>query len=76
MKAMSCKESDEMAKSKHSSESFKLKKELPRLPGYLLVVTWVAFTFFMIGWIILATFSTTKENFTVELMDGGINFSK
>ena len=75
MKAMSCKESDAMAKSKHSSESFKLKKELPRLPGYLLVVTWVAFTFFMIGWIILASFSTTKEIFTGELLAGGINFS-
>lgn len=52
----------------------RLKKEVPRIPGYLVVLTWVIFTFFMIGWIILASFSTTKEIFTGDLLASGLHF--
>ncbi len=52
-----------------------LKKELLRLPGYMLVIIWVGFTFFMIGWIILASFSTTREIFTGNLLASGLHFS-
>ncbi len=52
-----------------------LKKEMLRLPGYLLVIVWVGFTFFMIGWIILASFSTTREIFTGDLLASGLHVS-
>ena len=53
---------------------FKLKKELPRLPGYIIVTLWTAFIFCMIGWIILASLSTTKEIFTGSLLASGLHF--
>ena len=53
---------------------FKLKKELPLLPGYIIVVLWTAFIFCMIGWIILASLSTTKEIFTGSLLASGLHF--
>ncbi len=71
---MSFKEEKAMAAKQKFREPFKLRKELPRLPGYLIVIIWVSFTFFMIGWIILASFSTTKEIFTGKLLSNGINF--
>ena len=52
----------------------RMKREVPRIPGYLVVLTWVIFTFFMIGWIILASFSTTKEIFTGDLLSSGLHF--
>ena len=48
-------------KEKMEANPFKLKKELPHLPGYIIVILWTAFIFCMIGWIILASLSTTKE---------------
>lgn len=44
-------------------EKFSWKKELAHAPGYLIVGIWVIFTFVLIGWIILASFSTTREIF-------------
>ncbi len=43
------------------------KKELALTPGYLIVGIWVIFTFVLIGWIILASFSTTREIFDGKL---------
>ena len=40
-------------KEKMEANPFKLKKELPHLPGYIIVILWTAFIFCMIGWIIL-----------------------
>ena len=45
-------------KEKMEANPFKLKKELPHLPGYIIVILWTAFIFCMIGWIILASLST------------------
>ena len=36
-------------KEKMEANPFKLKKELPRLPGYIIVTLWTAFIFCMIG---------------------------
>lgn len=43
---------------------FNWKKELKLLPGYIVVVLWVLFTAVMLGWILGASFSTSKEIFT------------
>lgn len=40
-----------------------LKNELKLLPGYIPITLWVLFTFVLIGWIMAASFSTTKDIF-------------
>lgn len=45
------------------------------LPGYLIVIAWVAFTAVLISWIIMASLSTTREIFTGKLtMASGFHF--
>lgn len=55
-----------MAKSK-IRQKMNWKKELALAPGYLVVGIWVVFTFVLIGWIVLASFSTTREIFDGNL---------
>ncbi len=55
-------------------EPFNLQKELRLLPGYIIVILWVVFVFVVVGWIIGASFSTTKEIFTDKLLNSGIHF--
>ncbi len=50
-----------------SSGKINWKKELALLPGYIIIILWVVFTFALIGWIIFASFSTTKEIFGGEI---------
>ena len=38
-----------------------LQREGKFLPGYILCGIWVAFTFLLVGWVMLASLSTTKE---------------
>lgn len=59
---------------KLKSRHFKLKRELPLLPGYILSILWTVFIFCMLGWIILASLSTTKEIFTGNLLASGLHF--
>ncbi|MDF2613391.1 MAG: sugar transporter permease [Clostridia bacterium] len=49
------------------------KKEAVLLPGYLVVSLWCLFTFLVIGWIILASFSTTKEIFSDTMFATGLH---
>lgn len=51
-----------------------LKKQLRLALGYLLLLLWLAFTLVLIGWIILASLSTTKEVFSNKLLESGIHF--
>ena len=43
------------------------KKEARLLPGYLIVVVWVAFTAVMLGWIVGASLSTSREIFSGQI---------
>ena len=47
-----------------------LKKHAAKLPGYFLVILWTVFTFFVIGWVILASFSTTRDIFSANMIAG------
>jgi N-acetylglucosamine transport system permease protein len=49
-------------------EKFNLKKEIAHLPGYIIVGIWVIFTFILIGWIILASFSNTRDIFSGNIL--------
>lgn len=38
-------------------------KELRLMPGYIILVIWVLFTFVLLGWVLAASLSTTKDIF-------------
>ena len=39
-------------------------RELRLAPGYIILTLWVLFTFFLLGWVVAASFSTSKEIFS------------
>lgn len=65
-----------MAKEKKVHKPFNLKKELRLLPGYLILILWVIFTFVLIGWVFGASFSTTAEIFQGKALkfESGFHF--
>lgn len=50
-----------------------IKRELKHSPGYILLAVWVLFTVVMIGWIILASLSTTKEIYSDQILKSGLH---
>ncbi len=51
-----------------------VKKQARFLPGYVLLILWLIFTVAMIGWIFLASLSSTKEIFNNELLHSGLHW--
>lgn len=51
-----------------------IKNMFPRFLGRIIVVAWVLFTVIVIGWIFVASLSTTKEIFTNKLLHSGLQF--
>lgn len=47
----------------HSKHRISWRKELRLTPGYLILTVWILFTFVLIGWIVAASLSTTKDIF-------------
>ena len=62
-----CREVDSMAKQKEIKPRVSIKREVPKLPGYIMCVVWLIFTILLIGWVILASFSTSREILSGEL---------
>lgn len=56
-----------MAKTKKIRKKLNLTREIPRLPGYLICVVWFIFTVLLIGWVVLASLSTSREILGGEL---------
>lgn len=52
-----------MAKDVCYREKINWKKELRLAPGYLILTTWIIFTFVLLGWVFAASFSTTRDIF-------------
>ena len=63
-----------MAKIKKHHEPVNWKKELRLAPGYIILLLWISFTFILLGWVLLASFSTTKEIFSNQLLASGPHF--
>lgn len=65
-----------MAKEKEARKPFNLKKEIKLLPGYLILLIWVIFTFVLLGWVFGASFSTTAEIFQGKALkfESGLHF--
>lgn len=51
-----------------------LRKQLAMIPGYVILLLWVAFSFVLIGWIVIASLSTTPEIFQNKLLSTGVHF--
>lgn len=53
-----------------------IKRQLRLAPGYLILGTWVLFTFVLLGWILAASFSTTREIYSGETLKfaSGLHF--
>ena len=47
----------------------RLKKEARLLPGYILCIIWVMFTVLLVGWVMLASLSTSREIMTGKLFE-------
>lgn len=52
-----------MAKEKEIRKPLNWKKEAKLLPGYVMIILWVIFTFVLLGWVFAASFSTTQDIF-------------
>ena len=53
-----------MAKEKKVRDRVNWHRELRLAPGYIILTLWVLFTFFLLGWVVAASFSTSKEIFS------------
>lgn len=53
-----------MAKEKKVRERVNWRRELRLAPGYIILLIWVLFTFVLLGWVVAASFSTSKEIFS------------
>lgn len=64
-----------MEKTKKKPEPLNWRKELALSPGYLIVLIWVVFTAMLIGWIFVASFSTSRAIFTGKIFafEGGLH---
>lgn len=51
-----------------------MKKRMAMLPGYAMLIIWCIFTFVLIGWVFVASLSTTRGIFTNALFETGIHF--
>ncbi len=53
-----------------------LKRESRLLPGYVIIIAWVLFTFILLGWVLCASLSTTPEIFdgAVGKFPSGLHF--
>ena len=65
-----------MAKTKEKKlrEPFRIKKEIPLLPGYIMCVAWVVFTVMLVGWVMLASLSTSREILGGQLFEFASGF--
>lgn len=52
----------------------KLKKALKHTPGFLFVAFWVTFAFVIIGWVFIASLSSTRDIFKGTFLSNGITF--
>lgn len=55
-------------------EPLNVKKEARLLPGYIILVLWVLFEVALLSWIVAASFSTTKEIFSNQMLQSGLHF--
>lgn len=52
------------------------RNQLKLIPAYIIVISWVLFTFLLIGWVVFASFSTSSEIFSDHMFafESGLHF--
>ena len=66
-------------KNKFGMSGLQLQEQKHLIPGYILLSLWCIFIFAMLGWILMAALSTTREIFSDTLLASGLhweNFKK
>ena len=61
-------------KNHYSISGLARQQQKKLIPGYILLTLWCVFIFVMLGWILIAGFSTTKEIFSDALLSSGFHF--
>lgn len=56
------------------TKTLKARQQAGLIPGYILLAIWCLFIFVMLGWIVIASLSTTKEIFSDELLASGLHW--
>ena len=51
-----------------------IKKEFRLAPSYIIGIVWTALVVIILGWIICASLSTTREIFNDKILDSGLHF--
>lgn len=54
-------------------KNFHIKKQLKLTPYYIIMAAFVAFLAYMLGWILVASMSTTRNIFSGDLLAGGLS---
>lgn len=52
----------------------KVRQQMRLIPGYILLVIWCVFILITLGWVVIASLSTTKEIFADSLLNSGIHW--
>lgn len=65
-----------MMKGKRGHTPINLRKEARLLPGYLIILVWVCFTFVLLGWVLCASLVKTPEIFAGKVLQfpSGLHF--
>lgn len=66
-------------KKKFGMSGLQLQEQKHLIPGYIALTLWCVFIFSMLGWIVMAALSTTREIFSDALLESGMhweNFTK
>lgn len=65
-----------MAKESKKRDKFNPKREAKLIPAYIILILWVGFTFVLLGWVLAASLSTTKDIFANKtlLFPTGLHF--
>ncbi len=53
------------------TNNIRLRQQVRLIPGYILLILWCLFIVVMLGWIVIASLSTTKEIFSDNLLRSG-----
>lgn len=56
------------------TSGIELQNQKRLIPGYILMGLWCVFIFMMLGWILMAAFSTTREIFSDSLLRSGLHW--
>ena len=58
----------------NKAKTLKARQQAGLIPGYIMLALWCIFIFFMLGWIVMASLSTTREIFSDDLLGSGMHW--